>query len=570
MPAGGLTPLVRRAWNLPVGWHVAALAALLVALVPVVGTSTSFMSDEGAAIIQARRLSEGRGWIEPHPFPTVDPDGVAYPLASATPGAKGFAPFAKHPVYSVLLAGADRVGGVTAMVLLSVLGTVVAAALAGRLARRLRPGLVRPTVWTVGVGSPLLFDGYLVLAHTLAAALAVAAVLAAWRAIEGRPAAALGTGACVLGATLLRSEGVVFGMALSGASAWAAVAWRSPAPLVPGAAALAGGFLARAAEAGMIRAIVGRGGTQAEVSGGGASDLLDTRLNGVLTSLFKPSYRELPAGDLLLVLAAAVVLAGVLVARRRPEETGLLAKLGLVAVAALAARLVVDPLDPVPGLFLAFPVGWAGLWVLSRRAIAPRPAQLVVCTGVVFAAGVGATIYFQGGGAEWGGRYFALILPVVVPVVLAGLGLAGDRLDAVAARRGAAALAACSLLMAAMAVAVLRSSHRDNARLIAAVDRADPDRAGVMLTSENFAAQLVWPREDDRRWLYLPPSEMRGLARRLRAAGVERATLLSRHPDRDRRLLAGTYRVAGATRHTGFLTWDILALEAAGTGSATR
>src|SRR5215207_3010069 len=67
--------LVRRAWELPIRAHVAALAVVLLALVPVVGTGASFSADEGAVIIQARSLARGHGWIVEHPVPAVDPEG---------------------------------------------------------------------------------------------------------------------------------------------------------------------------------------------------------------------------------------------------------------------------------------------------------------------------------------------------------------------------------------------------------------------------------------------------------------------------------------------------------------
>ena len=173
---------------------------VLLALVPVVGTASSFSADEGAVIVQARslagKLTGGDGWIVEHPVPEVDPTGVNYPLENADRGENGFAPYAKHPLYPVLLAVADRAGGVTAMVLLSLAGTLAAAALAAGLARRIDPALARPTLWVVGLASPLLFDGYLVMAHALAAALAVGAVLLAVRAVEERsPVVGRGGGA---------------------------------------------------------------------------------------------------------------------------------------------------------------------------------------------------------------------------------------------------------------------------------------------------------------------------------------------------------------------------------------
>ncbi|HEX2119923.1 MAG TPA: hypothetical protein VHF91_12110, partial [Acidimicrobiales bacterium] len=135
---------LRRLWDAPLGAHVFALGLVLLALVPVIGTGTSFSADEGAAIVQARSLARGDGWVVEHPLPEADPENVHYPLELSTRGPEGTAPFAKHPLYALLLAGADRLAGVTGMVLLSVLGTVAAAGLAGLLAGRIDTGLARP------------------------------------------------------------------------------------------------------------------------------------------------------------------------------------------------------------------------------------------------------------------------------------------------------------------------------------------------------------------------------------------------------------------------------------------
>ncbi|HEV3401140.1 MAG TPA: hypothetical protein VG078_04905, partial [Acidimicrobiales bacterium] len=223
-------PWWRRVWRLPLGVHVAALAVVLVALVPVVGPGVSFSADEGAAIVQARHLARGDGWIVDHPVPEADPEGTNYPLELSARGLDGrTAPFAKHPLYAVLLGAASRLGGVTAMVLLSVAGTIAAAALAAALAGRMGPGLARPALWAVGAGSPLLFDGYLVIAHTLGAALAAAAVLCAVRAFEDRRrwlSSAAGVLACAAVAVLLRTEASLFALALAATVAVAAVVRR--------------------------------------------------------------------------------------------------------------------------------------------------------------------------------------------------------------------------------------------------------------------------------------------------------------------------------------------------------
>ena len=168
---------LRRAWAAPIGAHLAALALALVGVTFLVGWNAPFSADEGAAAAQARLLSEGDGWSMPHPFPEVDPTGDAFPLARSTETEGGWAPFAKHPTYALLLAGADGAGGVPAMVLVSLAGTVAAAGVASALAGRLDRSLARPALWVTGLASPLVFDAHLLMAHTLAAAAAGGATL---------------------------------------------------------------------------------------------------------------------------------------------------------------------------------------------------------------------------------------------------------------------------------------------------------------------------------------------------------------------------------------------------------
>jgi len=47
--------------------HLVTLAAILLLLVPVVGKPQSFIADEGAAMIQARSLAAGDGWMSRTP-----------------------------------------------------------------------------------------------------------------------------------------------------------------------------------------------------------------------------------------------------------------------------------------------------------------------------------------------------------------------------------------------------------------------------------------------------------------------------------------------------------------------
>ncbi len=153
----------------PLWAHAVVLLVGLLAIVPVVGTGVSYSADEGVAIIQATSLSDGDGWVVPHPVPEVDPSDALYPLEHATLGDDGPVAYAKHPAYPWLLARVDQLGGQPGMVLLSVLGTWAAAVAAAVVAQQLG-GLGRTSLWVAGALSPLLFNGYWVIAHSVAAA----------------------------------------------------------------------------------------------------------------------------------------------------------------------------------------------------------------------------------------------------------------------------------------------------------------------------------------------------------------------------------------------------------------
>ena len=71
----------------------------------------AFSSDEGVAVIQARMLRDGDGWLYRYPLASHRSPGDARPFEHGDVGSKGVAPYAKHPLYPLLLAGFDLVGG---------------------------------------------------------------------------------------------------------------------------------------------------------------------------------------------------------------------------------------------------------------------------------------------------------------------------------------------------------------------------------------------------------------------------------------------------------------------------
>jgi hypothetical protein len=517
---------------------------VLLLLVPVVGTSQSFLADEGAAVIQARSLESGAGWIVEDPLPQVDPGGAWYPIVNAEHGQRGFAPLGKHPAYPVLAAAADRLGGVTGMVLLSLAGTLAAAGLAAAIGGRIDARLVRPTLWTVGLASPLLFDGFLVMAHTLGAAFATAAVLAAVVAlVDRRPGVGLLVAPAVAGAVLLRNEALLFAAAL--ALVTGALSLRReyrPVAALVATATLAGALAGRVVDRIWLARVTGGAVSTTTVGVPAAGDgFVRGRVDGFLVTWLTPGYRGGLVCLALLVMLGAMAWCALRVRSHPDDRAGILGSAGVAAAAALVA-LAVAPANVVPGLLLAFPVAAAGMLAMRRRLFDGPITVVVGSTAALFAVAVIATQYSVGGSGEWGGRYFALLVPASAPLFLAALRREGRALSPQLRRGVSGALVVCSLALATMAVGALRANHQAKAALVARIDAAGDatgDSRPVVVTTLIAAARLAWPTFDDHRWLYVADGQVATAAARLRAAGIDRFVLVTRDMDHDGPQLAG-------------------------------
>jgi hypothetical protein len=518
--------------------HVAALAVVLLALVPVVGTGASFSADEGAVVAQAQSLSRGDGWIVEHPVPAADPTGMNYPLENSDQGSYGVAPYAKHPLYPLLLAGADRLGGVTGMVVLSLAGAIAAAAMAGLLARRLDPALDRPVLWIVGLSSPLLFDGFLVIGHALGAALAVAALLLALRAMDRRrPLDALALGPVIAAGVMLRTEFVFVALALAATAFAVGLAARHLAvPALVAGVSVTAAVAARFGDREWTGRIVGPAGAGVSLppgtlAGGGMAG----RFRGFVLTWLTPGYGAGGTVHLALVVMLVSVVFAAWLTRRRPQEWRLIAGVSVTAAAAALVALAAAPANVVPGLLVAFPLAAAGLVLVRREHAGTTAGRLALGTFGLFALGVIATQYQRGGSGEWGGRYFAVGIAVVTPVLVLALRDAGRRLAPQARRIAGASLAGCMLALSLMGVASLRAAHQRNgsmndavATAAAATPAGDGGRA-VVVAADGALARPGWPTFDQARWL-LGGDDLPALTERLRAAGIPQFVFVTRDP----------------------------------------
>lgn len=462
-------------------WHAALLATLLVALVPLVGTGSSFSADEGAAIIQAQSLADGGGWVVEHTVPEAGE--AAYPLELSEPAAGGLAPYGKHPLYPLVLSVLDRLGGVPAMVVLSLLGTWAAAVLAALVAGEVGAPQ-RPVLWLVGLGSPLLFDGFLVMGHALGAALVTGAVLCALR--RRGAGWALGAAACLGAAVLLRTEALLVGLALAAA-------------LAVGRRFALGGGLASVAAATYL--LEDRWQSWLTGSSIGAapppmlaerSGLLAGRVESFTATVLRPDSGPLSAADLGLLVAVAAAVVVALTLRRRVPDRRLVALAAVAGLAGTVVAVAVEPARVVPGLLPAFP--------LAALALATRRGGVVAWTAGLSVVAIAATQYTAGGTAEWGGRYFAVVVPLLAVLALR---VAAGRVPTAAV--GAAV--AASVLVAVAAVGGLRDAHRTTAGLLGTVDAVaatvDAGDGGppVIVSPHPALPRLAWRTFADQRWV---------------------------------------------------------------------
>ena len=558
VPTGPTAPTGRlaRLWARPLVAHVAMLALVLGLGLFLIGPRVGYSSDEGAALSQARLLVRDHTWLYRYPLAGIDPQDQARPFIRGDRGTKGVAPYAKHPLYPAVLAGADWVAGPAGWWVLTLIGTVGAAAMAALLARRLDPRLTRATLWVVGVGSPLLFDAYFVLAHSLAAFAAGAGALALLVGIDpDRPwlrriAWWAAAGVFLAWSAMLRTEALFLGPALAAAVVGLALFRRIDRVVAVGAAAAAFGG---AVGAWLIDRVTSRliiGAPLPGVTDAAPASWMAGRWQALDTTWFRASYSGQRVGDLAVFLAALLLVAAAVAVRLRPSRRDVAAVLAAGAAIALVIRLALGSPGVIAGLALAFPLGWVGLWSLRRATWAGVASPLLTAASGLVVVAVLLTEYPRGGGIEWGGRYFAVVLPLAAPVLVAAAAAAVRHRPPDRLARWAPGLAvALCVLPALLAIQALRSAHDATARTLDAMSAAAatagqaPGRDRTVVVSRNrLLPQIAYT--DFGRYDWVVPDDLAPYGDRLVAAGIDRVVLVSPDPAADLATLPG-WRMVG-------------------------
>lgn len=505
---------------------------------PVVGTSSAVNPDESYVVIQLDTLEQTGHWTLPHPFPEADPSGMAFPVHGATRHESGYVLYDKHPALIYLYQPIHRVLGVAGLVALSLVATWAAALVAARLAEGIIEGSGVAALWMVGLGSPLFFDAYQVHAHTIGAALAALLTLMTLRVIERRRAWMVPTlTAPTAGLVLMRTEGILFVAALGGAVGLLGllgVIGRRLGPVLIGLSVLATGGATFLLER-TWSARMDFGPQLAFRSFTAADSYLDGRVTSLSYTLLMPGYRGGTLPEIVTLLGATLLIVGTALAVRRHGDDAVLV-LPMAGGGLLAVRSVLE-WGPVPGLLVAFCVGMAGLTLL-RGDVAHSPrTRLLLTTLGAYVLAVGATQYPGGGTTEWGGRYFALGIPLLGAVAAASLhqvlaGLPGRTRRAI---RGSLVVAA--LAMAVLAVSSITHAHDRNrdrtdgvlaaaVRLPASVDGQKP----VVLTEDPQIPRLSRGRLNDVRFLLIEPEEITPYLDRLARLGITDVLIVSIDP----------------------------------------
>ena len=515
--------LVRRAWDLPLWAHAAALTVVLVALLPLMNPTSSFTSDEGAYALQVDSLRSGT-WEYDYKAAPLDPDGSYFPIILGDGTPDRYYPYVKHPVFSLLLVGTTNAfGQAFGLHLPGLLGVVAAAVAAWLLAAELQPRLSRPAFWLVATG-PALISGYVVWAHAPSAAAAgfavLGAVLIARRGVAVGPVA-LTVVAVVVG-VLLRSEGLLFAGALAvGLVAVRLRPARALRAFAAGALIALPAFIAAKAEDAWIADIIGGAfsGQAVRGAGVGSGSFVEDRASGAWHELFQAHFVDSSAGPLVLLALVVAVGLGYVALRRWADRSRLLLAAGVGGAAVLLAlRFAAHPHEAVTGLVAAWPLAILGLLFVRWRGSGSTTGLLGITTAL-FTAAVVATQYAEGGGLEWGGRFLSPVLVPIAVLATAGLARALDSIPADGDRRYATALlAGMAAVTAIFALATAGSLRAREDAIVAALERHP---ATVTVTTRPAYPRIAWRADDRLTWMLTDDARLLTLLEYLRLAGVD-------------------------------------------------
>ena len=442
-----------------------ALTAIYVVVIALGSTNAWSGSDAGGKVATIRWMDQTHS-LKPdvgYWAARWDPAGTHHPLIYTQRHGDQWVQVTSFPfVYAGL--PLYKAGGTALILLLPVVGSLLAAYGARRMARALGAARGWWAFWFVGVGTPMLFYAGDFWEHSMGVGLMLVAFALA---LEGGVRKALVAGLLAGLAAVMRTEvllyaGVVGVALLVFGGEWQA--WiRRPARIVAVAAGLGTVLVANGA---WERAVLGSGlrDTRAGSNVSAAGSALGARLHdGLLTAigLFGDDTTKAYLGGAVAVVALLVFTWAVFHDR---ERSPLAVLSGAVAGALYLARFASTGLVLfVPGFFPAAPASAAGVTgATTRRQMAIAGAAVVVLPAVWLLQWQGQLL------PQWGGRYVLLsgaLLTVVGAVAIERHGRTP----------GVVALVAITLLVAVFSAAWHVQRTRGVARAAASIERVPRD-----------------------------------------------------------------------------------------------
>jgi hypothetical protein len=503
---GRLARATEFARRVPLWAHVLVLAALLFGLLAILDNGAVGNADEGAVLAQAKILQQDGQWGMRSPTASIDPSGKWFPIDLTEHVGDRWYPYTKHTIYPRLVSLVDDWGGLGGVLALHVLGVVLTAAAAAVLARRVAPGWERLTLWTVALATPLLFDGYWVIAHSLAAVGSVVAIIGVLMALERRPVAGTTLAmVAVLWTVMLRSEGTLFGLALAGGLGIAWLARRTPRVLPLSVAVFAATAIGYLGDAELERLAQG-GAATTPFHIEDKQGFLIGRVSGAWNTLLSPVLGNDRPAAIVALLAAALGAVAWGYLRFRPDEGGNMRAAAIASAALWVGRIGLGG-SLIPGLFIACPLLIAAAFSFRRDVLTDQWRLVLVVSGL-YVAGVLATQYAAGGSGDWGGRYLHLVVPILVPLALVSIGTATASLEPRLRRTMIGTLVVASLALSIVAAVAIREMHDitndavEGVHHVAMTTSEAKSSGGPVVISDNGAfGRFSWQYVTDQRYL---------------------------------------------------------------------
>ncbi len=482
--------------------HVVAIALVLVAISFATRPSDVWTADEGAVRAQVELLHTDGTWSAVRPFASIDPEELLAPIHGASIEGDRYYPYTKQPLLPALLTPLRLLGDGAPIIVWSLVGTMGFAVVVGMSVRRFDERLMNLAMWIAALFTPAFFYGFTVLGHTMAAAACGAMALIAITYGTRATAWWLVAMGCAAFASALRAEAVIYSAAVAVAVMVVGLRTSRRASVSLAAALIVASVGAAAATAAWDASLGGPTPEEGEA-------VLDAFrfLSGAFSSLILVDFGT-PA--ILIAVLAITGGAGLLTVAivREPDNAMAHWLFAGVSIAGSVFLLVIGPAQ-VGGLLSAMPILVCGLLVAPRTLREDPGTKVVLLASSVFAVVVLLTQERGGGGTQWGGRYFLVMVPALLPIALVALAGVVRRSRTVAVPL-VVALAIGSSVLAVDAVWVLHSGRQNSAvmasrlsMLGAEVAHDDADEGTVMSTHTQIGRH-AWRYLDEVRFLLIP------------------------------------------------------------------